>query len=114
MNSGVRADDPLDSTSLHDPTWPIHTVLWLAFRSPEPSPHNVPFADCFHLADSLYIDCSPRSANSPMEAFDRFGCEWKVPLAPALIGDLFPYTQSGRPLGWPFGAMTAAGLPVRA
>lgn len=30
-----------------------------------------------------------------------------VPLALALIGDLFPYNERGRPLGWLFGAMAA-------
>lgn len=33
------------------------------------------------------------------------GASGVVPLALALIGDLFPYEQRGRPLGWLFGAM---------
>lgn len=33
------------------------------------------------------------------------GASGMVPLALALIGDLFPYEQRGRPLGWLFGAM---------
>ncbi len=34
------------------------------------------------------------------------GASGVVPLALALIGDLFPYEQRGRPLGWLFGAMS--------
>lgn len=34
-----------------------------------------------------------------------FGASGVVPLALALIGELFPYEQRGRPLGWLFGAM---------
>jgi predicted MFS family arabinose efflux permease len=34
-----------------------------------------------------------------------FGASGVVPLALALIGDLYPYQQRGRPLGWLFGAM---------
>lgn len=34
-----------------------------------------------------------------------FGASGVVPLALALIGQLFPYEQRGRPLGWLFGAM---------
>src|SRR5713101_6519699 len=33
------------------------------------------------------------------------GASGVVPLALALIGDLFPYERRGRPLGWLFGAM---------
>ncbi|SRR5579885_2033410 len=33
------------------------------------------------------------------------GASGVVPLALALMGDLFPYEQRGRPLGWLFGAM---------
>ncbi|MBI2882953.1 MAG: MFS transporter [Candidatus Methylomirabilis oxyfera] len=33
------------------------------------------------------------------------GASGVVPLALALMGDLFPYAQRGRPLGWLFGAM---------
>src|SRR5437870_5342417 len=33
------------------------------------------------------------------------GASGVVPLALALIGTLFPYTERGRPLGWLFGAM---------
>ena len=33
------------------------------------------------------------------------GASGVVPLALALVGDLFPYEQRGRPLGWLFGAM---------
>ena len=39
------------------------------------------------------------------------GASGVVPLALALIGDLFPYEQRGRPLGWLFGAM-AGGMAV--
>lgn len=34
-----------------------------------------------------------------------FGASGVVPLALALMGELFPYEQRGRPLGWLFGAM---------
>lgn len=34
-----------------------------------------------------------------------FGASGVVPLALALIGELYPYQQRGRPLGWLFGAM---------
>jgi len=39
------------------------------------------------------------------------GSSGVVPLALALIGDLFPYKERGRPLGWLFGAM-AGGMAV--
>lgn len=39
------------------------------------------------------------------------GASGVVPLALALIGDLFPYRERGRPLGWLFGAM-AGGMAV--
>lgn len=39
------------------------------------------------------------------------GASGVVPLALALIGDLFPYPERGRPLGWLFGAM-AGGMAV--
>lgn len=39
------------------------------------------------------------------------GASGIVPLALALIGDLFPYKERGRPLGWLFGAM-AGGMAV--
>jgi len=38
-------------------------------------------------------------------ALTGFGASGVVPLALALMGDLFPYQQRGRPLGWLFGAM---------
>lgn len=41
------------------------------------------------------------------------GASGVVPLALALIGDLFPYRERGRPLGWLFGAM-AGGMAVGA
>src|SRR5260370_25394482 len=34
-----------------------------------------------------------------------FGASGVVPLALALIGELYPYQERGRPLGWLFGAM---------
>lgn len=37
--------------------------------------------------------------------FTGLGASGVVPLALALMGDLFPYEQRGRPLGWLFGAM---------
>src|SRR5437867_3600724 len=37
------------------------------------------------------------------------GASRVVPLALALMGDLFPYEQRGRPLGWLFGAMAGGG-----
>ena len=39
------------------------------------------------------------------------GASGVVPLALALIGDLFPYRERGRPLGWLFGAM-AGGMAI--
>lgn len=39
------------------------------------------------------------------------GASGVVPLALALMGDLFPYRQRGRPLGWLFGAM-AGGMAI--
>lgn len=39
------------------------------------------------------------------------GASGVVPLALALIGDIFPYRERGRPLGWLFGAM-AGGMAV--
>lgn len=39
------------------------------------------------------------------------GASGVVPLALALVGDLFPYRERGRPLGWLFGAM-AGGMAV--
>lgn len=39
------------------------------------------------------------------------GASGVVPLALALMGDLFPYRERGRPLGWLFGAM-AGGMAV--
>lgn len=41
------------------------------------------------------------------------GASGVVPLALALIGDLFPFKERGRPLGWLFGAM-AGGMAVGA
>ncbi len=43
--------------------------------------------------------------------FTGLGASGIVPLALALIGDLFPYEKRGRPLGWLFGAM-AGGMAV--
>ncbi|HEY0950531.1 MFS transporter [Nocardioides sp.] len=41
------------------------------------------------------------------------GASGIVPIALALVGDLYPYEQRGRPLGWLFGAM-AGGMAVGA
>ncbi|MFW7340524.1 MFS transporter [Pollutimonas sp. H1-120] len=41
------------------------------------------------------------------------GASGVVPLALALIGDLFPYRERGRPLGWLFGAMAGAWRSAR-
>src|SRR5260370_12300148 len=49
------------------------------------------------------------SSNAPEMIFWRlltgFGASGVVPLALALLGELYPYQERGRPLGWLFGAM---------
>ena len=53
------------------------------------------------------ITATARSASQVLwwRLLTGLGASGVVPLALALIGDLFPYEQRGRPLGWLFGAM---------
>lgn len=54
-----------------------------------------------------------RSANEMMilRILTGLGASGVVPLALALVGDLYPFRERGRPLGWLFGAM-AGGMAV--
>ncbi len=53
------------------------------------------------------LTATARSARAMIwwRLFTGVGASGVVPLALALMGDLFPYEQRGRPLGWLFGAM---------
>ena len=69
----------------------------------------------FYGSNRSYGDVPNRVANDLWRLLTGLGASGVVPLALALIGDLFPYERRGRPLGWLFGAMAGGmsfGSPV--
>jgi predicted MFS family arabinose efflux permease len=59
----------------------------------------------FVLLTALTATAQSAQAMISWRLLTGVGASGVVPLALALMGDLFPYEQRGRPLGWLFGAM---------
>lgn len=69
----------------------------------------------FVLLTGLTATASTPAQLVGWRALTGIGASGVVPLALTLVGDLFPYNQRGRPLGWIFGAMaggSAAGATL--
>ncbi|OOM05931.1 MFS transporter [Clostridium saccharobutylicum] len=60
---------------------------------------------CFILLTALTVTASSATSMLYIRILTGMGASGVVPISLALIGDLFPYTERGRALGWIFGAM---------
>lgn len=60
---------------------------------------------CFILLTTLTFTASSATSMLYIRILTGIGASGVVPISLALIGDLFPYNERGRALGWLFGAM---------